>query len=71
MRLTRPTMASPVVVTNDATDLPGNILNTHLKNDITSVADLETIAAGEFLLLPQSFGYYFVFTFYLFIFLNS
>lgn len=56
MRLTRPTLASPVVVTNDATDLPGNLLNTHLKNDITSVADLETVAAGEFLLLPQSFG---------------
>lgn len=56
MRLTRPTLASPIIVTTDPTDLPGNLLNNHLKNDVTSVAGAETLAAGQFLLLPQSFG---------------
>lgn len=56
MRLTRPTLSSPVVVTCDSRDLPGNLLNTSLKNDITSTAGAETLAIGQFLLVPQSFG---------------
>ncbi|PSN39245.1 Trafficking protein particle complex subunit 13 [Blattella germanica] len=56
MRLTRPTLCSPVVVTSDSKDLPGNLLNNDLKNDITSVPGIETLSAGQFLLLPQSFG---------------
>ncbi|XP_075226678.1 trafficking protein particle complex subunit 13 isoform X2 [Lycorma delicatula] len=56
MRLTRPTLSSPIIVTTDSNDLPANILNNHLKNDVSSVPGVETIAAGQFLLLPQSFG---------------
>lgn len=56
MRLTRPTLCSPIIVTNDSKDLPGNLLNSDLKHDITSVSGIETLAAGQFLLLPQSFG---------------
>lgn len=56
MRLTRPTLCSPVVVTNDSRDLPNNILNNELKQDITAVPSLETLISGQFMLLPQSFG---------------
>ncbi|KAJ9578659.1 hypothetical protein L9F63_005149 [Diploptera punctata] len=56
MRLTRPTLCSPIVVTSDSKDLPGNLLNNDLKHDITSVPGIETLSAGQFLLLPQSFG---------------
>lgn len=56
MRLTRPTLSSPIIVTTDPNDLPANILNNHLKNDVSSVPGVETVAAGQFLLLPQSFG---------------
>lgn len=56
MRLTRPTLSSPIIVTTDPTDLAGNLLNNHLKNDVSSVPGVETISAGQFLLLPQSFG---------------
>ncbi|XP_066997089.2 trafficking protein particle complex subunit 13 [Anabrus simplex] len=56
MRLTRPTLCSPLVVTSDSKDLPGNLFNNDLKNDVTSVSGVETLNAGQFLLLPQSFG---------------
>ncbi|XP_076237112.1 trafficking protein particle complex subunit 13 [Calliopsis andreniformis] len=56
MRLTRPTLASPVVVTCDSTDLPGNTLNNELKNDCTALQGMETLAIGQFMVLPQSFG---------------
>ncbi|KAF6199636.1 hypothetical protein GE061_005934 [Apolygus lucorum] len=56
MRLTRPSLASPIVVTNDLKDLPGNLFNNALKRDITSVVGTETIPATSFLLLPQCFG---------------
>ena len=56
MRLTRPTLCSPIVVTCDSKDLPGSLLNNDLKRDITSVPGIETLSAGQFLLLPQSFG---------------
>lgn len=56
MRLTRPTFISPQVVTCDAKDLPGNLLNNYLKDDIVAVKGMETMAAGQFLLVPQSFG---------------
>jgi len=57
MRLTRPTLASPVVVTCDSTDLPGNTLNNELKNDCTTLQGMEALAIGQFMVLPQSFGY--------------
>ncbi|XP_059052882.1 trafficking protein particle complex subunit 13 [Achroia grisella] len=56
MRLTKPALICPKIVTCDSKDLPGNILNNYLKDDATSVTQMETIAAGQFLLLPQSFG---------------
>lgn len=59
MRLTRPTLASPVVVTCDSTDLPGNTLNNELKSDCTALQGMETLAVGQFMVLPQSFGYVF------------
>lgn len=54
MRLTRPTLASPLPVTCDSKDLPGNLLNNALQQDPTVVPGSETIAIGQFLLLPQS-----------------
>ncbi|KAJ8680204.1 hypothetical protein QAD02_015991 [Eretmocerus hayati] len=56
MRLTRPTLAHPVVVTCDSTDLPGNTLNVALKKDCTALKGMETLAIGQFMVLPQSFG---------------
>ncbi|XP_076619714.1 trafficking protein particle complex subunit 13 [Colletes latitarsis] len=56
MRLTRPTLANPVVVTCDSTDLPGNTLNNELKNDCSAFQGMETLAVGQFMVLPQSFG---------------
>ncbi|KAJ8722090.1 hypothetical protein PYW08_004492 [Mythimna loreyi] len=56
MRLTKPALISPKIVTCDSKDLPGNILNNYLKDDATSVTQMETLSAGQFLLLPQSFG---------------
>ncbi|XP_033331970.1 trafficking protein particle complex subunit 13 isoform X2 [Megalopta genalis] len=56
MRLTRPTLASPIVVTCDSTDLPGNTLNNELKNDCTALQGMETLTVGQFMVLPQSFG---------------
>lgn len=56
MRLTRPTLISPNIVTSENKDIPQNLLNDALKIDPTAVADAETLAAGQFMLLPQSFG---------------
>ena len=56
MRLTRPTLTNPIVVTCDSTDLPGNTLNVDLKNDCTALQGMETLSVGQFLVLPQSFG---------------
>ncbi|KAJ2949010.1 hypothetical protein O0L34_g5950 [Tuta absoluta] len=56
MRLTKPALISPKIVTCDSKDLPGNILNNYLKDDATAVTGMETLTAGQFLLLPQSFG---------------
>ena len=50
-------LASPIVVTCDSTDLPGNTLNNELKNDCTALQGMETLAVGQFMVLPQSFGY--------------
>ena len=57
MRLTRPTLSTPVIVTCENKDLPGHLFNTSLKNDITSINGAESLAVGQFLLVPQSFGY--------------
>lgn len=56
MRLTRPTLASPLIVTSESKDLPANLLNNELKQDVTAAQGVETIGKGQFLLLPQSFG---------------
>uniref|UniRef100_A0A6P7H2G6 Trafficking protein particle complex subunit 13-like n=1 Tax=Diabrotica virgifera virgifera TaxID=50390 RepID=A0A6P7H2G6_DIAVI len=54
MRLTRPTLASPLPITCDSKDLPGNLLNNALQQDPTSVEGTETLSVGQFLLLPQT-----------------
>lgn len=54
MRLTRPTLASPLPLTCDSKDLPGNLLNNALQQDPTAVPGSETLAIGQFLLLPQN-----------------
>lgn len=56
MRLTRPTLISSPVVTSESKDLPQNLFTQILQNDVTSVDGCETITAGQFMLLPQSFG---------------
>ncbi|KAK9869305.1 hypothetical protein WA026_003057 [Henosepilachna vigintioctopunctata] len=54
MRLTRPTLSSPLPLTCDSKDLPGNLFNNALHQDLTSVQGSETLCCGQFLLLPQS-----------------
>jgi len=54
MRLTRPTLASTLPLTCDSKDLPGNLFNNALQQDPTVVHGSETIALGQFLVLPQS-----------------
>ncbi|CAH0550754.1 unnamed protein product [Brassicogethes aeneus] len=54
MRLTRPMLATPLPVTCDSKDLPGNLLNNALQQDPTAVHGAETLCTGQFLLLPQS-----------------
>ncbi|XP_044744584.1 trafficking protein particle complex subunit 13 [Coccinella septempunctata] len=54
MRLTRPTLTSPLPITCESKDLPGNLFNNALQQDPTSVEGVETLCCGQFLLLPQS-----------------
>lgn len=54
MRLTRPTLSSPLPITCDSKDLPCNLLNEALHKDATAVQGAETLSIGQFLLLPQS-----------------
>lgn len=56
MRLTRPTLVNPLVITSEAKDLPNTLFSQILENDVAAVRGTETIAAGQFMLLPQSFG---------------
>lgn len=56
MRLTRPTLQNPTIITSESTDIPQNTFEKVLKNDAASVTGSETISSGQFMLLPQSFG---------------
>ncbi|XP_052896210.1 probable trafficking protein particle complex subunit 13 homolog [Anopheles moucheti] len=56
MRLTRPTLISPQILTAEPKDVPQYSFQKILHSDATSVAGCETISAGQFMLLPQSFG---------------
>ncbi|EAT44427.1 AAEL000579-PA [Aedes aegypti] len=56
MRLTRPTLISSQIITAEAKDLPQNTFAGILKSSATTVQDCETLAAGQFMQLPQSFG---------------
>lgn len=53
MRLGKPVMFNSKVVTCDSKDLPGVLLNSHLKKDVTSLANAETLSAGSFLMVPN------------------
>lgn len=57
MRLTRPTLAAPLVVTADPKlDLLRDSLDSELRADAASLRGLEELALGQTLVLPQSFG---------------
>lgn len=56
MRLTRPTLVSPQIITSESRDLAQNSFQKVLENDGAAVAGAETLTAGQFMLLPQSFG---------------
>lgn len=56
MRLTRPTLVSPEVIISESKDLPQNLFTQMVENDAAAVKGSEQIAAGQFMLLPQSFG---------------
>ncbi|CAD7015230.1 probable trafficking protein particle complex subunit 13 homolog [Ceratitis capitata] len=57
MRLTRPTLIGPQVISCENRDLPQQTLRRRmLEHESTTVAGAETLAAGQFMLLPQSFG---------------
>lgn len=56
MRLTRPTLVSPEVIISESKDLPQNLFTQMVETDATAVKGSEQIAAGQFMLLPQSFG---------------
>lgn len=55
MRLTKPTLVAPAVVTSESKDLPQLIFNNLLKKD-PAASGMENLALGQFMLLPQSFG---------------
>lgn len=56
MRLTRPTLVSPEVTVSETSDLPGTLFTQMVENDATAVKGSEKLGAGQFMLLPQSFG---------------
>ncbi len=57
MRLTRPTLATPLVVTADPrTDLLRDSLNAELRCEATALRGAEELCLGQTLVLPQSFG---------------
>lgn len=56
MRLIRPTLVSSQILTAEAKDVPQNTFDKILKSAATTVQDSETLAAGQFMLLPKSFG---------------
>ncbi|XP_026471080.1 trafficking protein particle complex subunit 13 [Ctenocephalides felis] len=56
MRLTRPTLVTPPIITCDMRDIPRRIFNQDLEQNVITVCGSETLQVGQFLLLPQSFG---------------
>ncbi|KAF2358747.1 Protein of unknown function DUF974 [Trinorchestia longiramus] len=56
MRLTRPSLFSSISVTCDARDLPADLLNADLRQDVAIPGGLPYTGIGQVLLLPQSFG---------------
>lgn len=56
MRLTRPTLVSPDIITSEPTDLPSSLFTQMIENDATAAKGSEQLATGQFMLLPQSFG---------------
>lgn len=56
MRLTRPKLVNPTVITSEPKDLPNTLFTQLLEKDVSAVRGAETIGAGQFMLLPQSFG---------------
>jgi len=59
MRLSRPGLFSPTILDCDPWDLPCESLNDQLKSEISLDAQVQTLAIGSALILPQSFGYFY------------
>lgn len=53
LKLTQPELAAPFVLTCDTKDLPGKLFGNHIKNDITTTQDIETITSSQFMLLQS------------------
>lgn len=56
MRLTRPTLVCPQIISCEPRDLPQLSFKQVFESEGTSIAGSEFLAAGQFMLLPQSFG---------------
>lgn len=56
MRLTRPMLAAPDVISCESTDLPFSLFKQTIESDAAVVRGSERLTAGQFMLLPQSFG---------------
>lgn len=56
MRLTRPTLVSADVISCESGDMPFSLYKQTIENDATVVRGSESLAAGQFMLTPQSFG---------------
>jgi len=56
MRLTKPSVKPLLHVTNEPQDLPGDIFNNSIFNDVATTKGAEMLNCGELLSLPQAFG---------------
>ncbi|XP_002166018.3 trafficking protein particle complex subunit 13 isoform X1 [Hydra vulgaris] len=56
MRLTKPSIKSPLHVTAEEHDFPGDLFYNEMMNDISALKGAEEMAVGEILSLPQAFG---------------
>lgn len=56
MRLTRPSLGTPIVITTDPQDLANDVFTQELKQDPTADPDIPSLHSGQMMLIPQSFG---------------
>jgi len=64
LRLVKPSMIGPLALTCDAPrDLVGDLWEKELETDVTAAKGIEALSLGQFLRLPQGFGYVLLFTY--------